>query len=216
MVPDVTDAVPRGCGIRYKDDGSVWRFYFHQGTGPGRGDACVLAIRIWRGVCGYSFLADRMVVSPPIWFGKAVPRCAEVRPYIITSDTDNARMWFDFVRTAFVRNSMTDIGFGDDDTCGGRDVGCVVSSEDGTFTVDVWRRSFGRETVQAVWTVGPGTFRCSYRYPDRGDEPIVVDPGMRRIPTIEAWSVLADTLSLFFDNMLSRNMSLSRPAGGSE
>lgn len=195
------------------DDGSVWRFYFHQGTEFGRADACILAVRIWNGVGGYSFVADRLGISPPVRFGRSVPRCAEIRPYIMTTDHANARMWFDAVRTLFVRNGMGSMGFGDDPSqSGSNKVGDVALLPDGSYAVDVRRGTHLTSMVQELWTVGPWTLRCSRRYPDE-DGTTVIDPMLRRIPVGEAWSVLADTLSVFFENMLSRAVSLPGPEG---
>lgn len=188
-------------------DGCHWRIYL-KNTGDLSGtESFVYVVKYWKGRCGATFQADSMGISPVTPFGRNIPSTRGLKPYVMLNDPEDARPWFDSIRSEFIGRRMGRMGLGPEDDLGNERFMEAVELEDGVIRLSTSTRTFHREPVQTIWTVSPCNMHQRNRYLREEDGRYIGLTEGTPIPEDEVRSKVADVLGRFYDSCLEHGLN---------
>lgn len=191
--------------------GCNWRIYLRN-TGDFSGtETCVYVVKFWKGRCGVTFQADSMGISPVTPFGRNIPSVRGLKPYVMFDDPEDARPWFDSVRSVFIDRRMCRMGLGPDGGRGDERLLEAVELDDGTVRVSTSTTTFHRDPVQTIWTVSPHNMHQRNRYLREEDGRYIPLTEGTPIPEDDVRPKVSDVLGRFYDSCLEHGLNWEPP-----
>lgn len=188
-------------------DGCHWRIYL-KNTGDFSGtESFVYVIKYWKDRCGVTFQADSLGISPVTPFGRTIPSTRGLKPYVALKGPEDARPWFDSIRSVFIERRMGRMGLGPEDVRNDDGFIEAVELDDGSIRVSTASKTFHREPVQTIWTVSPSNMHQRNRYLREEDGRYIELTEGAPIPEDEVRAKVADVLGRFYDSCLEHGLN---------